>query len=341
MARKNPFANLLDTDDAGLLSEQIPEQMKHYTAKGASKTMLGSLAELGANAEKLLAGQAIVELDPALIDGSFVADRLDERDGEEYVALRDAIRDHGQASAILVRPHPKSAGRYMMVFGHRRLRVAKEIGRPVRAVIKEVAEIDHILVQGQENSARANLSFIEKVLYASNIVALRLDDGNSHELIRRALSVDATTLSTMLGVSTLPRKLIEAIGPAKKIGRERWVALRKLLDNPANLELAMEYSASEEFAGQSNSDERFLALLQKIQSSNSKRTKPKSAPRKRAWSTPDQHVAAELVSDDRRFSLAIKASNADSREFGEFLIGRLDELYRNFREEKNATEDGA
>ncbi|MDV3253741.1 plasmid partitioning protein RepB [Devosia sp. BK] len=342
MARKNPFANLMDDDSQTPgAAEHISDRTLNYTAKGASKSMLGALAEIGVHAEKLLAGQAVVEINPALIDISFVSDRLLEEEGQDYALLRDGIRDRGQDTPILVRPHPKSSGRYMVVFGHRRLRVARELGRNVRAVVKELADIDHVISQGQENSARSNLSFIEKALYARNLIALRLDDGNGNDIVRRALGVDPTTLSTMLGVASLPQDFLEAIGPAKKIGRERWVALRKLLDNPANLQLAIAFSTSDEFTALDSSDDRFLTLLQKVQSSNSRRSKPKSAPRKRAWSPSDQRVAAELVSDDRRFNLAIKASSADARAFGDFLIDRLDELYENFRQEMNATENGA
>ncbi len=55
----------------------------------------------------------------------------------------------------------------MIVFGHRRAKVARELGIKVKAVIKPLADLEHILSQGQENSARANLSFIERVLFAA------------------------------------------------------------------------------------------------------------------------------------------------------------------------------
>ena len=48
-------------------------------------------------------------------------------------------------------PTRDARGRYMIVFGHRRTRVAKELGVPVRAVVKKLEEIAHIIAQGQEN----------------------------------------------------------------------------------------------------------------------------------------------------------------------------------------------
>ena len=90
------------------------------------------------NAKKMISGEAIVGLDPNLVDESFVSDRVDriEEDKEEFALFRDGIEKDGQLQPILVRPHPTKSGRYMIVFGHRRTRAARELGIPVRAVVE-------------------------------------------------------------------------------------------------------------------------------------------------------------------------------------------------------------
>ncbi len=168
MARKNPFANLLDE---GEHDENRPAL--DYAVKGASRSILNSINDLAARADKLVEGETIVELDPDSVDASFVQDRLDDDDEREFNELVAAMRERGQDTPILVRPHPSAPARYMVVFGHRRLRAAKELGRKVRAVVKDLKDRDHVVAQGQENSARANLSFIEKALYAAHIAGLR------------------------------------------------------------------------------------------------------------------------------------------------------------------------
>lgn len=333
MARKNPFADLMN--------EPVPAVVPGLAARaprGAGKNMLGAIADLAQQADRLLEGATVVDLDVDLIDGSFVRDRMEEIDLEEYAQLRDAIRARGQDSPILVRPHPSLHGRYMIVFGHRRYRVAKELGLKIRAVVKDLKDIDHVLAQGQENSARANLSYVEKAIYAGNLAALHLDEDNS--FILSALSIDASALSSMLSVASLPSAVLEAIGPARKIGRPRWLSLRKLLDRPANLELAKSIVAEDGFASLS-SDDRFAALLSKIQSSNSKRAVAKSAPRKRQWEPKDRTVLAALTADDRRFNLAIKGDDAETRGFGDFVVDRLEALYTEFRKEKTETNMGS
>lgn len=130
--------------------------------------MVRSLDELSKQADKFLEGEAVVELDPDTVDGSFVLDRLTD-DSEQFEELKAAIAERGQDTPILVRPHPSASGRYQIVFGHRRVRVARELGRKVKAVVKAIDDRTHVIAQGQENSARANLSFIERASFASRL----------------------------------------------------------------------------------------------------------------------------------------------------------------------------
>lgn len=92
MARKNPFAKLLN-DDAKPADRTAVE----YAAKGASRTILNTLDEMAARADQLAAGETIVELDPDLVDASFVRDRRTE-DEKEFEELLEAIRENGQNS---------------------------------------------------------------------------------------------------------------------------------------------------------------------------------------------------------------------------------------------------
>jgi ParB family transcriptional regulator, chromosome partitioning protein len=143
-----------------------------FAGRGAPGMLTRSIGDLAARADaaeaRLTSGQVIVELDTALIDPSFVTDRMVQND-DAYRALRAAIWADGQHSPILVRPHPDVAGRYQVAFGHRRLRVAQELGRPVRAVVRSLSDEQLVLAQGQESSARADLSFIERARFAQRL----------------------------------------------------------------------------------------------------------------------------------------------------------------------------
>lgn len=321
MARKNPFMNVM-----GDKASDASRPALDYAMKGASKSLLNSIDEISARADKLLEGETVIELDPDLVDGSFVRDRLEE-DDQEFEDLLTAIRERGQDSPILVRPHPQASDRYMVVFGHRRLRVAKALGRKIRVVVKELSDSDHLVAQGQENSARSNLSFLEKALFASHVARFHFD--NDNRVVMSALSIDKASLSKMLAVAGMPAELLGAVGAAKGIGRDRWYELKTLVEKPAQLERALAFVHTEEFAAKSG-DERFNALLACVKSSN----RPAKGRQIQAgkWTSDDKHVAVETKSDGKSYMFALKAKDAVG--FGEFISERLNELYSAFRSEK-------
>lgn len=174
----------------------VPQERSAAPVGGITKT-LGNITEKMERASELerqlAAGQTIVELDPGLIDASFVSDRL-AIDAAELAQLVEQIREHGQQVPILVRPHPETRGRYQVAYGHRRLAAAREIGIRVRAVVRDLTDGQLVVSQGQENSARTNLSYIERALFAS-----RLEERSfGRDVIMAALGVDKAALSRML-----------------------------------------------------------------------------------------------------------------------------------------------
>lgn len=321
MARKNPFANLMNDDrpDNGVVLD--------YTVKGASRSIISTIDELAERADKMLEGETVVELAPTSIDESFIRDRLEE-DQQEFEDLVTAIREHGQTSPILVRPHPHHDGRYMVVFGHRRLKAANVLGRNVRAVVKPISEREHVIAQGQENSARADLSFIEKATFARRLSELHYDSDSA--TVMAALSVDKATLSKMMSVANMPRDILEAIGGAKSPGRDRWYELKQLLEKPANLATLREVLSATDLEGL-NGDARFAFVVDALT-----RKKPagylKTA-KKSKWVPKDKSVAkavsAEIRNDGKSYTLALKAKDAVG--FGEFIADSLDDLYAEYR----------
>lgn len=321
MARKNPFMNVM--------SDTAPDEtvILDYTVKGASKSLMHSLDDLAAKADRLLEGEAVVELDPDSIDGSFVRDRLED-DEADFNELLTAIRDRGQDTPIMVRPHPSETGRYMVVFGHRRLRAAKALKRKVRAVVKDLKDQDHLVAQGQENSARANLSFLEKALFAAEIARRQFDGDNAVTL--SALSIDRATLSKMLAVSTIPRDVLDGVGAAKGIGRDRWYELKILLERPSTLEKAVAFTQSGEFKSKVG-DDRFNALLTHVKSIG-KQPRSKTA-KTQKWVSDDKFVSADLKSDGKTYTVALKAK--DAAGFGDYIAENLSDLYQAYRSQKD------
>lgn len=324
MARKN----LLD----GLADAPSPGPSAAYPMRGAGKSLVRSLDELAKQADKFLEGEAVVELDPDQIVGSFVKDRLSD-DDEEFMALVEAIRSRGQDTPILVRPHPKIDAQYQVVFGHRRVRAARQLGRKVRAVVKSLDDRTHVIAQGQENSARANLSFIERAVFARGLEDL----GYDREIIATALAANAASVSKMMSVTErIPSDVINAIGAAPGVGRERWVELSLLVGRSASAEKVTQTLSDEGFAVLSSND-RFTSLYKALNKTARPAKKVDLSTGQTKWQARDKAIQAEIKNSGKAFSLSMKAKNAG--RFGEYLSGKLDALYEQFLSEEGGKGD--
>ncbi len=328
MARKDLLKSVMgDTAQSTSGSER-----SSYAMRGASKSMKVSIDSLAENSKRLLEGETIVEINTDLIDASFVNDRL-SGDDDAFDELKSSIAASGQDTPILLRPHPEASGRYMIVFGHRRVRVARALGRPVRAVVKDMDDVAHVLAQGQENTARADLSFIEKALFAKNL----RDLGQDKDIAQQALTIDGTLLSRMISVaSTVPEHLIEAIGPAKQIGRDRWEDFKKLMAEKANLKVADRILSMDGF-DQLDSDTKFEILHSKVAEAGRvpKRRSAKAAPAKRTWTAGEGRIKGVVGRAGRAYNISL--TSKDSAGFGEFLSENLDQLYADYLAQSEET----
>lgn len=267
--------------------------------------------------QRLVQGLAVVEIDPSVVDVSIVPDRM-ELSPEQNEQFRQTIRENGQQSPILVRPKPDVEGRYEVAFGHRRLRAARELGIKVRAVVKMLSDQELVVAQGQENSSRTDLTFIERARFAA-----RLEErGFARDVIMAALSVDKAALSRLIALATrLPADLVEGIGPAPGFGRVRWVELAELLEVAGGREKASRHIESPEFRD-ARSDQRFLSLYNSLRA----KAEPKQA---ELILSPDGQPIGELSRSGRKLLLAF--DNKTVPAFGDFVRDRLGALYAEFQ----------
>jgi ParB family transcriptional regulator, chromosome partitioning protein len=325
MARKNLLAGLDELPD-----DQGPAVS--YPMRGAGKSLVRSLDDLAKQADKYLEGEVIVELDPVLVEDSFVQDRL-VQDNVDFRDLVEAIRARGQDTPILVRPHSTQDGHYQVVFGHRRLRAARELGRKVKAVVKSIDDRTHVIAQGQENSARANLTFIERALFAKRLQDL----GYDREVVAAALASNAAAISKMLSVTVrVPSDVIEAIGDAPAVGRERWVELSLLVGKSTNSE-RLKALLADEALEDLNSDERFLHVYNGLNKSARPVRKHGDVSAATKWETNDKAIVADIKRSKKAYSISLKAKNATS--FGDFLSRNLDAFYQQFLDETKDTRE--
>jgi len=320
MARKHLLSDLIPPklsadNSAPGSSSSLDQPPSVFTSRGAIGAVSRSI--------EMLKSQSITEIDPDLIDAPEVTDRLEESE-EHFQEFAAQIKEHGQQVPILVRPHPSAEGRYQVAYGRRRLRAVKAAGQLVKAAVRQMTDEELVLAQGQENSARKDLSYIEKALYSAELESR----GYSRQLIMSALGVDKAAVSHLISTaSRIPADIIRMIGPAPKAGRDRWVEFANRIDlkGAADKVRTLLHSPLKE----KPSDERFVKAFEELTPSK------KPAPRARVWAADDGVKAAKVKDDDKSFTLIIDKQAAP--EFGSFVMTKLPELYRSYMNARNGT----
>lgn len=168
------------------------------------------------------------ELDPDEIEDERYSDRLDPKDVDD---LRASIEQNGQTVPILVRRHPAETNRYLLVYGRRRLEAirASDKVKKVRALIANLDDTAALRAQVSENTGRRDLSYIERALFAQELLASGF---GSQAQIAEVLNVTRSAVSMSISVAkSIGTDLARAIGPAHGIGRPRWESLAKELSN--------------------------------------------------------------------------------------------------------------
>lgn len=269
---------------------------------------------------------AVQEIDTSLIDDAGYEDRL-STGGEAHQQLVDSLQTYGQQVPVLLRPHPKTPGRYEIVYGRRRLMALRQLGLPVKAMVRQLDDHALVMAQGQENTARLDLSFIEKASFAAQLQA----DGYDRQTIAAALSIDLPMVSRMLKVGTafdLP--FLRLIGAAPGIGRERWMTLVKLFHEEGARARAVAYANTPDFLPH-DSDGRFEAVLSRAQQAydaihqGSAHT-PAPAPTTRALHAPDGTALAGLKATAKGITLMI--AEKDAPGFGSWFDTHAEDILK-------------
>ncbi|MEX0304360.1 MAG: plasmid partitioning protein RepB [Leisingera sp.] len=288
----------------GILSTALNNQTPAAPAAKPKMMPRGAVGALQSSLSKLQES-AVQEVDTSLIDDAGYEDRLG-LDGAAMEQLKESLQTYGQQVPVLLRPHPKSPGRYEIVYGRRRLRALRELGLPVKAMVRQLDDHALVMAQGQENTSRQDLSFIEKASFAAQLQT----DGYDRQTIAAALSIDLPMVSRMLKVgNAFDLPLLRLIGSAPSIGRERWMTLVKLFEDPAAKSRAAAVSNTPDFLS-NDSDGRFEAVLQSAQNA-SQAAKPSPAPAKsRALQGSNGTAVAGIKSTAKGITLTISAKDA-------------------------------
>lgn len=301
MARKDLMKGLMGAPETKSAVPAPKTPARAGYTKGAVGAVSRSINELKA--------RAIVEVPADMIDDTGgLKDRLGTTP-EDHAALVQSLAQYGQQVPVLLRVNPNDPERYQIVYGRRRVAALRELGQPVKALLRDLNDRDLIFAQGQENSARRDLTFIEKANFARQM----RDAGFERKLICDALHIDKTLISRMLTVAdTVTEPLIRAIGPAPGIGRDRWLRL------VAQIEAANGPDAALAAVGDGPSDARFEAALAATAAPAPPKTAPEVLPGRLGTVATKGRSTALTLSDP---------------DFGQWLAQNIEEIHRRYTTE--------
>ncbi|MGJ8573308.1 MAG: plasmid partitioning protein RepB [Hoeflea sp.] len=338
---KGMFANVLGklSDDEAELKPGQPSgagqadgaRERTLTSPHLKKVAAGvrQIQERGELAERVLKdGGYVSELDPAEILPSSIPDRFAGAYDEAAISeLVDSMRERGQIVPGLVRPLKDDPQRYQIVYGRRRLAAAQKLGLKFKAIIRPLDDAEAIVFQGEENSARNDLSFIEKC----NFAFAQEKAGYDRATICASLSTGKSHISEMIRIAaTLPQSLLQAIGPAPEIGRRRWLELVERWEGlPQARGVAEELLAS---AGAGMSSEERFALALSALFEKALAPEPKPLPRETIMSKGMKLAEVSYGNAGARMSFA----KSVPPEFVAYLAGQMETIHDAYLEETRA-----
>lgn len=332
MARKNLLKGLMEAPQEA--RKDIPQEIPALETKAAgpgrpkigAKTGVKSPLKgaIGAVGQQIadLKSRAVLDIDPSLVHDAGLADRLD-RDTADDAALAHSIAEHGQQVPALVRPHPDRPGQYQIVYGRRRVRAARALGVALKAMVRTLDDQALVLAQGQENTARRDLSFIERAHFAQQMAAA----GYPRKVIAEALSIGKSEISRLLSViERIPDPVLHAIGAAPSVGRARWLAFADLMERKG-------YTAQEVvvLVQGETSDARFEALIKAMSLAERRASDARKAakPARQTLAADDGRALGHVrIMPDK---VALELDRSDG--FARWLVTQLPDLHKRWQQD--------
>ncbi|WP_237064745.1 ParB/RepB/Spo0J family partition protein [Loktanella sp. M215] len=256
------------TDDPNATTEAQPltPRRKPLVKGGAASPKYISAATQGG------ADRTYQEIPVDQIRESAVMDRIDVN--EDLDALVESIRENGQQIPILVRIFSGGDKPFEIVVGRRRLAAHRQLGKhQIKAFVARMDDREAFIAQGIENTARLETSYIERARAA----AQALDVGFDQKDVAEFLNISRTLINFMVGTyRSVGEDLVTAIGPARGIGRRKWDALVKLMDqNDLSPERAVKL-VDRDIADSSTRFETFVMAVQAARKTAKQSPTPKT-----------------------------------------------------------------
>lgn len=325
MARKDRLKGVFSPEVAEQAGGELPAG--NSGGQGGGKPAPFGLNRYAADHLQRTNDRYIQEIDPDLIERGGPADRMGEHDAGAEDALRASIEKTGQTTPVLLRPDPENPGRFRIIYGRRRVSALRSLKQKVKAIIRDdLSDSDAVVIQGQENSVRKDLSFLERARFLVAIEA----EGFPRAVAIDALAIDKARASNYAKLGkALPDDIARLIGPAPGIGRDRWLAFVGDYERRPDAAKRIIEALEPKDLSQESSDSRFALAYGAIAAG--KTAAPKARAERRTiemGSGKGKTVFATVKQADGAISVTIPAKSEVQKDFAQHLSDRIDRILR-------------
>lgn len=154
--------------------------------------------------------------------------------------LANSIQTAGQQEPALVRPIKDThlsiepSIKYEIIFGNRRWRACKLIGKNLLAIIRELTDQEAALAQKEENENRADISDYAKAMSYKKLIDAKVFS-NENQLALK-LNIPRNRINDLMSYTRIPKQLLEAIPNIHHLPQRTAIKLASLSKNQENLE---------------------------------------------------------------------------------------------------------
>jgi ParB family chromosome partitioning protein len=186
---------------------------------------------------------ALVELTPDSCKPWDFSDRLDVEMGN-IDDLANSIQQAGQQEPILVRQIKHSnlpndtSPRYEIIFGNRRWRACKQIGKNILAIIRDLSDQEAALAQKEENENRQDIGDYSKAIHYKRLIDAGVFSNESQ--LAQKLHIHRNSINNLMSYNRIPDELLKAIPNVHNLAQRLAVKLASLAKNPDSLEILIQ-----------------------------------------------------------------------------------------------------
>jgi ParB family transcriptional regulator, chromosome partitioning protein len=176
--------------------------------------------------------KSIISVDPFLCRMWSLHDRLDcHVDENSCKGEIESFLKHGQLMPVLGRRlRADSTHTIELIYGARRLFVARHLRRPLLVEVREISDEEGIIAMDIENRHRLDISPYERGM--SYLRWLRSGYFKSQDDIARGLRISASQVSRLLKLAQLPSAVVAAFPRPMDICEAWALALSEVLEDP-------------------------------------------------------------------------------------------------------------